>query len=186
MMSLIRRWSFPAAIVTAALALTACGGSSGSPVSMTPNQIPLAGSSDFGTQLHASTLSEVAQAASCPTSKFLQCFTVSLKSGLVVDWCDGTKKSPCADTKKFMWSGDVCLTKAKTCNPIKQMTAAWTGPFKCKASIKVCNGGTKGDYEVDTISIGKTPPKKTSKYIYKQAIDLNSSLAAYIGLNVGP
>lgn len=186
MMSLIRRWSFPAAIATAALALTACGGSGGSRLRITPNQISLAGSNDSGTQLHASTIAEVAQTVSCPTSKFLNCFTVSLKNGLVVDWCDGTKKNPCGATKKYMWSGDVCLTKTKTCNRIKQMTAAWTGPFKCKSFVQVCKGGSEGYYEVDTISIGKTPPKKTSEYIYKQAIDLNNSLKAYIGLNVGP
>jgi hypothetical protein len=65
------------------------------------------------------------------------------------------------------------------------MTAVWSGPFKCNPSIKVCVGKSKGEYVVDTISIGSPPPKKTKKYIYKQEIDLNGSAAADIGLNVG-
>jgi hypothetical protein len=127
------------------------------------------------------------EAAKCP-SQYLTCFTVSLKSGLVIHWCDGTKKQPCIDTKKFKWSGDVCkATSSPTCGPIKQMTAAWTGPFPCKSMPKNCVGMTKkGDYETDTISIGNPPPKKTKMYVYKQAIELNGSVAAYIGLNVGP
>lgn len=184
MICLVRRWSLSAALVTAALALTACAGSSGSPVPLAPDQISPAGVFESGAQLHAVTSSEGVLAAACP-KQYLDCFTVSLKKGLVIDWCDGPSKNPCGTTKKYTWSGDVCLAKSKTCNPIEQMTAKWTGPFACKASVKVCGGKTKGSYVVDTISIGKTPPKKTKSYLYKQAIDLDSKLAASIGLNVG-
>lgn len=181
MNSLIRQWSLPAAFAAAALALTACAGSSGSPVPLAPYQI-LSGA----TQLHATSELEGVPAAACP-KQYLGCSTVSLKKGLVLYWCNGPKKSACKDTKKSTWSGNVCLAKSKTCKPIEQMTAAWTGPFPCKPKPKRCYGGTKiGDYETDTISIGKTPPKQTKKYIYKQDIDLDSKLAATIGLNVGP
>ena len=181
MISLIRQWSLPAAFAATALALTACAGSIGSPVPLAPDQV-----SPSATQLQTSSEFEGAPATACP-KQYLACFKVSLKKGLVIYWCNGTKKDPCKTTKKSTWSGDVCLAKSKKCKPIEQMTAAWTGPFPCKSKPKNCVGGTKiGDYEVDTISIGKTPPKQTKKYIYRQDIDLDSKLAATIGLNVGP
>jgi hypothetical protein len=185
MISLVRRWSLPAAIITAGFALTACAGNNGSPVPLGPNQISPTGL--FGAQLHGMAQGGVPAAApKCP-SQYLQCFTVSLKKGLVINWCDGTKKEPCIDTSKYTWSGDVCeATSTPTCGPIKQMTAAWTGPFPCKKDPKACGGTKKGDYEVDTISIGSPKPKKTKKYLYKQEIELDGSAAAYIGLNVGP
>lgn len=181
MNSLIRQWSLPVAFAAAALALTACAGSSGLPVPLAPDQV-----SSGGIQLYAAPEFEAAPAAACP-KQYLQCFTVSLKKGLVIYWCNGSKKDPCKDTKKSTWSGNVCLAKSKKCKPIEQMTAAWTGPFPCKSKPKDCVNHTKiGDYETDTISIGKTPPKQTKKYIYMQDIDLDSKVAATIGLNVGP
>jgi hypothetical protein len=183
MISLVRPWSLPAAFVAAALALSACSGNSGSPVPLAPGQIPPGGLYASGAQLHALGTSPAMPAASSCPSQYLSCFTVSLSKGLVINWCDGTKKSPCSTTKKYTWSGDVCKATATTCKAIEQMTAAWTGPFPCTVSI--CKT-KKGDYEVDTISIGKKPPKKTKAYDYKQEIELNGSEAAYVGLNVGP
>lgn len=182
MVCLIGRWSLPAAFAAAVLALTACAGSTGSPVPLA-NQVPPAGFPNSGAGLHAATLGVLP--ASCP-SGFINCFTVSLKKGLTIDWCDGPKSNPCVDTGNYKWSGAVCKTTAKVCKPIEQMTAKWTGPFACKKTIKICAGKTTGKYVVDRISIGKTPPKQTKSYIYKQEIELNGSYAAYIGLNVGP
>ena len=64
------------------------------------------------------------------------------------------------------------------------MTAKWTGPFKCN---KTACKGYKGTYEQDTISKGKTPPKVTTKYIYKQQVNVcagSSCGTYYIGINV--
>ena len=123
--------------------------------------------------------------AVCP-GKYLECYTVSRKHGLVIDWCANATSEPCAKTNAYTWSGNVCKANAQTCNPIEQMTATWTGPFKCKTKIKVCDGSTQGTYEIDTISIGKTPPKLTKRYLYKQEILLSGDFAAYVGFNVGP
>jgi hypothetical protein len=76
------------------------------------------------------------------------------------------------------------LAKGATCKkPIKQLTAAWSGPFKCKAKDK-CTG----TYELDTISPGPGL-KQTKSYLYKQDIHICASAScedAYVGLNVGP
>jgi hypothetical protein len=71
--------------------------------SLAPNQMTPMGLFDSGAQLHGMAIPEGVPAAACPKA-LLQCFTVSLKSGLLIDWCDGTKKSPCGDTSKFMCS----------------------------------------------------------------------------------
>jgi hypothetical protein len=184
MICLVGRWSLSAAFVTAALALTACAGSNGSPVPLAPDQISPAGFHDSGAQLHAMT-SEGLLPATCP-KQYINCFTVSLKHGLVVDWCYGSQSAPCGKTKNYKWSGAVCHSTAKTCKPIEQLTAKWTGPFQCKKTIKPCGGSTKGTYEVDAISKGKTPPKQTKQYLYKQVILLSGAIGGYVGLNVGP
>ena len=182
MISLLRRWSLPAVLVSAALALSACAGNSGSPVPLAPNQM-----SPGGLQHLGAVRAMEAGAAACPTS-YINCFTVSLTKGLKITWCDGTTANPCADTNMYTWSGEICLAKAAMCGKksIKQFTVKWTGPFKC--TKKACKGfkTQKGYYELDTIGIGKTPPKQTTKYLYKQAIDLDGAVAGYIGLNVGP
>lgn len=96
-------------------------------------------------------------------------------------------KSPCTTTKSYKWSGNVCLAKATKCGKIEQMTAAWTGPFPCSKKPKHCfDDVKKGEYEVDTISIGKTPPKQSKQYLYKQAIALDGKVQGYVGLAVGP
>ena len=187
MISLLRRWSLPAVLVSAALALSACAGNSGSPVPLAPNQM-----SPGGLQNRGAVGNMEPNAGTCPTSiaskKYLGCFMVSLKKGVKVIWCDGTSSTPCADTNKYTWSGEICLAKAKACGKksIKQFTVKWTGPFKC--TKKACKGFAtqKGYYELDTIGIGATPPKKTTKYLYKQAIALDGTTVGYIGLNVGP
>ncbi len=181
----VGRRSLPAAFAAAVFALTACAGSSGSPVPVAPNQISPAGFHDSGAQLRSAATSKGALPAAC-AKKYLACYTVSRKKGLVIDWCDGPTSSPCADTSNYTWSGNVCKANSQTCDPIEQMTADWTGPFKCKDKIKVCGGSTSGTYVVDTIVIGKTPPKPTKQYLYKQEILLSGSLAAYVGFNVGP
>jgi hypothetical protein len=181
MISLLRRWALPAALASAALGLAACAGNSGSPVPLAPSQM-LAG----GLHLGAVRAMEPG-AGTCPTT-YINCFTVSLKKGLKITWCDGTTANPCADTNMYTWSGEICLAKAKACGKksIKQFTVKWTGPFKC--TKKACKGfkTQKGYYELDTIGIGKTPPKQEMTLEYKQAIDLNGAVAGYIGLNVGP
>jgi hypothetical protein len=185
MICLVGRRSLPGALAAAVFGLTACAGSIGSPVSLTPNQISPAGFRDSGAQLRATATSKSVLPAAC-AKKYLGCYTVSRKHGLVIDWCDGPTSDPCVDTKNYTWSGDVCKSNAETCNPIEQMTAKWTGPFKCTTKIKVCGDSTKGTYEADTISIGKNPPKPTKSYAYKQEIILSGSSAGYVGFNVGP
>lgn len=181
MISLLRRWSLPAVLAAAALGLAACAGSNGSPVPLAPSQMAAGG-------FHLGTVRAMEpNAAACP-KQFLSCFTVSLSKGLKITWCDGPASAPCMDTNKYTWSGEICLTKTKTCGAksIKQFTVKWTGPFKC--TKKACKGFAThvGYYELDTIGIGKTPPKQTMKYIYKQDINVNGALGATIGLNVGP
>jgi hypothetical protein len=181
MICLVGRGSLAAAFVTAVMALTACAGSSGPSVPLAPNQIPPAGFQESGARLH----SDAVPAATCP-KHYIDCITVSLKHGAIDDWCYGKASFQCGETNKYKWSGAVCLASAKTCKPIKQMTAKWTGPFRCRTKIGVCGGSTKGSYEVDTISIGNPPPKQTKLYLYKQAIILSGALGGYLGINVGP
>ena len=101
-------------------------------------------------------------------------------------WCYGPSSSQCSETNMVTWSGVVCDAKGKTCKkPIKQLTAAWTGPFKCKKKDKCAS---KGYYELDTLTPGPGL-KVTTKYVYKQDIHYCVSSAScgdvYIGLNVG-
>ena len=121
----------------------------------------------------------------CP-KRFLDCDTVSAKHGALLIWCYGPSSDPCSDSDAgdVTWSGVVCLAKGATCKkPIKQLTAAWSGPFKCKAKDK-CTG----TYELDTITPGPGL-KQTKSYLYKQDIHICASAScedAYVGLNVGP
>lgn len=120
----------------------------------------------------------------CP-QRYLDCVTVSKKKGADLIWCYGPSSDPCAHSKagKVKWSGIVCVAKGKTCKkPIKQLTAKWSGPFKCKAQDK-CTG----TFELDTIKPGPGL-KETKRYVYKQDIHISCSgcADAYVGLNVGP
>lgn len=172
------------AALASAITFSACAGGTLSPATSgsAAGQLAPAGalSSD-----RLSTLNPMAQAlpAACP-KEYLYCEMVSLKNGLVLQWCDGSKKDPCADTGKYKWSGFVCDAKDATCKkPITEPTAAWTGPFKCKAKDK-CTG----TYELDTLTPGKGL-KQTKQYLYKQEIQICKGTKcqhAYIGLNVGP
>lgn len=152
---------------------------------LAPNQISPARFREPGATLGSTSISNEVLPAVC-SRKYLECYTVSRKHGIVIDWCANATSEPCAKTDQYTWSGNVCKANAQTCNPIEQMSAAWTGPFKCKTKIKVCDGSTQGTYEIDTISIGKTPPRLTKRYLYKQEILLSGTFAAYVGLNVGP
>ena len=54
-------------------------------------------------------------------------------------WCYGPSSDPCSKSNagNYTWSGIVCDAKGKTCKkPIKQLTAKWTGPFKCRKKDK--------------------------------------------------
>jgi hypothetical protein len=175
-----------AALVTLASALTlsACAGGTFSPVPSgnAAGQLAPAGSLSFD-RLSTLNSTVLANATKCP-KQYIYCEMVSLKNGLVLMWCDGTKKDPCKDTSDYKWSGYVCDAKTPTCKkPITELTAAWTGPFKCKAKDK-CTG----TYELDTITPGKGL-KQSKTYIYKQEIHVckgTKCQSAYIGLNVGP
>ncbi len=178
------RWAGPVLAMVAAFALSACGGGN---VSTTPSVQSFNQSAGIGadnlTRPSVTTLN-VQPNVKCPKKYLTGCDTVSKKKGLVIHVVLGTKKHPCADTNKVTWSGVVCDAKGKTCKkPIKQMTAAWSGPFKCKKK-DMC--GSKGYFELDTITPGKGL-KPTKKYVYKQDIHYcagSSCGDVYIGLNV--
>ncbi len=178
------RWAVRATLTVAAFALSACAGNNLSP---TPNvegfnQAASAGA-EIGARPGLMTLNAQPN-VKCPT-KYLDCDTVSKKNGLVLNWCIGPSTNPCSKSSagNYTWSGVVCDAKGKTCKkPIKQLTAAWTGPFKCKKKDKC-----KGTYEVDTITPGPGL-KVTTKYAYKQDVHVCASSGCqdvYIGLNVG-
>ncbi|MBV9234041.1 MAG: hypothetical protein JO030_08370, partial [Candidatus Eremiobacteraeota bacterium] len=174
-MRIISRWTVPVGIMSAAF-LTACaGGGPATPVG-TNQALPLVNGGGYQlTTIGART------DATCPKQFTAGCFTYSLSKGLKISWCYGPNSDPCSTTQNYKWSGDVCLATSKDCDPIEQLTATWSGPFKCKP--KVCT--SKGKYELDTITAGKTPPKPTNKYIYKQEIDIcaKSCSTYYIGIN---
>ncbi len=178
------RWAVPATLMAAAFALSACAGNN---LSATPNvegfnQAASAGA-DIGTRSGITILGAQPN-VKCP-KQYLDCETVSKKKGLALMWCYGPSSAQCSETNQFTWSGIVCGAKGKTCKkPIKQLTAKWTGPFKCRKKDKCLS---KGYYELDTIKPGPGL-KVTTKYVYKQDIHICASGScqdAYIGLNVG-
>lgn len=181
-----RRWSVAAALVSAAFVLSACAGNSGPSVPAAPIQNSSSLFAPLGGQPALSAFGAHSDATTCP-KKYLDCFTYSLKKGLKVNWCYGPTSDACKDTKDYKWSGIVCDAKGATCKkPIEQLTAKWTGPFKCTKKTN-CPGMSKGFYELDTITKGKTPPKITTKYAYKQDIHIcagTSCQDVYIGINV--
>jgi hypothetical protein len=154
-----------------ALALSACAGG------VAPTLPNTAGVSQ-------SAAMSVGAGALCP-ARFVACVTVSQKNGAEFIWCYGPSTNPCnkSEAGKVKWSGVVCLAKGLTCkNAIKQLTAKWTGPFKCKAKDK-CTG----TFELDTIKPG-AGLKQIKKYYYKQDIHICSGASCedeYIGINVG-
>ena len=123
-------------------------------------------------------------AAKCP-KQYIACFTYSLASGLVINWCYGPSSSPCSQTNTLTWSGEAGHYNAKTkvFKASKAIVATWTGPFQCAPSK--CTGY----YEVDTLTNGKKPPKQTKSYSWAQDIHYcagTSCADAYIGLLIGP
>jgi hypothetical protein len=170
------------AMLASALTLSACAGGAFAPVPSGNAASQLAPAGALGAD-RLSTLNPPVQpnATKCPKG-YAYCETVSLKNGLEIAWCTGTKTDACADTSKYKWSGIVCDAKDATCKkPITELTAAWSGPFKCKAKDKC-----KGTYELDTITPGKGL-KPTKAYIYKQDIRACKGTKCgneYIALNV--
>ena len=179
------RWAAPATLMVAAFALSACAGNN---FSTTPNVEGFNQAASAGADIGARpgiTILNAQPTAKCPTRFSAGCFTVSKKNGAVIRWCIGPASNPCSKSTagNYTWSGVVCKAKGKTCKrAIKELTATWSGPFKCKRKDKC-----KGTYEVDTLKPGPGL-KITTKYVYKQDIHVcagSSCQDVYIGLNVG-
>lgn len=179
----LSQWS--ALALASMLALSACAGTTGPTMPSAPgfNQSASVVAQSAG-EPHVANAS-VQPNVTCP-KRYLDCDSVSKTKGAELIWCYGPTSDPCgkSDAGKVKWSGVVCLAKGATCKgPIKQLTAKWSGPFKCKSQDKC-----KGTFELDTIKPGPGL-KETSKYLYKQDIHLclgSSCEDAYVGLNVGP
>jgi hypothetical protein len=175
------RWLPALTALTSILLLTSCVGSNSSAL---PNSQGISQAASVGalSELQHIVILKSRPNVSCPKRFTLGCDTVSLSTGLQITVCYG----PCSQSnaKLVTWSGFVCMAKGLTCpNPIKQLTGAWTGPFKCKPKDQC-----KGTYELDTITPGPGL-KQTQAYKYKQDshVCLGSKCEdAYIGLNVGP
>lgn len=176
-----------ATLATAAFALSACAGGN---LSTAPSVQGFDQSAPVGGDNVAPSGIAILNAqpnVTCP-KKYTLCVTVSKKKGLAQSWCYGPAGfagHPCehSDAGKAKWSGVVCKAKSKTCKkPIKELTATWSGPFKCKG-----NDGCKGTYEVDTFNPGPGL-KVTNKYIYKQYIHAcvgTKCKVLRIGINIG-
>ncbi|MBV8196520.1 MAG: hypothetical protein JO263_00160 [Candidatus Eremiobacteraeota bacterium] len=179
-MRVLSRWSVPATVVSAAFLLSACAGG-------TAPSVPVANANASASHTLAGgdgiTAFGARTDAKCPVKFTAGCFTYSLSKGLKISWCYGPSSDRCSTTQDYTWSGDVCGTRVKDCDPIEALTATWSGPYKCKVP-KTCQ--SKGHYELDTITKGKKPPKPTKVYVYKQEIDICSASCAtyYIGINV--
>ncbi len=177
------RWALQATLMAAALALSACaGGLSTTPNVQEFNQGPSRGADDDARQGMATL--DARPNVKCP-KKYLTCYTASKKTGLAIAWCYGATSNPCvrSHADKASWSGIVCTAKGLICKkPIKQLTAKWSGPFKCKKKDQC-----RGTYELDTLVPGPGL-KRTKNYVYKQDIQACSGRKCqdvYIGLNVG-
>src|SRR5580658_2226106 len=126
------RWTAPATLTSAMLALTACAGGNWStvPSAQGSSQIASVGAKSVN-QAHIAILNAQPN-VTCP-KRYLDCDTVSQKHGALLIWCYGPSSDPCSDSDagEVTWSGVVCLAKGAACKkPIKQLTAAWSGPFK--------------------------------------------------------
>jgi len=184
MISRLRQWP-SIATLTSALMLSACAGGAG-PSAPNATGFGQAGRAGLLGSYQPHIANTNAQPnTSCPT-RFVECVTVSVKTGAELIWCWGPESDPCGDSDagKVKWSGIVCTAQGSTCKaPIKQLTASWSGPYKCKPSDKC-----KGTFELDTLKPGPGL-KETSKYVYKQDIHVCTSKSdcenEYIGINVG-
>ncbi len=128
----------------------------------------------------------------CPMKFTQDCYTVSASTGLVIDWCVSSGPKSCDLTGQYSFSSTVCLAKSFACGkPTRQITGAFSGPFQCNPSIGLCEGGTSGSYEVDTIT-PRPGLRQTRRYRYQQdaRICLISNPGdcsdAFLGFNVGP
>jgi hypothetical protein len=175
----LSRWS--ALALTSALALSACAGNAGPTTPSAPSfsrSAPAAPANAWGA--HIATAS-VPMTATCP-KKFYACITIYKTGKAELRWCYGPASDPCGDSNagKAKWSGVVCLAAGAGCKaPIKQLTAKWSGPFKCKTSDD-CNG----TYELDTLT-PHSGIKVSSKYIYKQNVHICPKADACDIYNVG-
>lgn len=178
------RWAMQAILIAAAFALSACagGGLSTTPSTQGSSQAP-SGGADNGARLDIAAPYAYPN-VKCP-KKYLTCYTASKKTGLAIAWCYGAASNPCvrSHADKASWSGIVCTAKGQTCKkPIKQLTAKWSGPFKCRKKDQC-----RGTYELDTLAPGPGL-KRTITYVYKQDIHAcvgKNCQDVYIGLNVG-
>ena len=171
------KWAAPAALVSAVLALSACGGGN---LASTPGS----GMGQLGAQRVAGekhiTAQMVKSNAACPVNNNLGCFSDSLANGAQVTWCYGPSSDPCEDTNTITWSGGMKLYK--TNHPIgkAKIKATWSGPFQCTSST--C--GSSGTYELDTLKNGGKLTA-TNKYKYAQDLCIDSSCGSYqMGWNV--
>jgi hypothetical protein len=179
----LSRWA-ALVTVTSALVLSACAGGTWSSMPSVPGSSQSASiGPQSGYQPGIAHLN-VQPNATCP-KRFVACVTVSKTEGVQLIWCYGPKADPCSksDAAKGKWSGIVCTAAGKTCKkPVKQLTASWSGPFKCKPE-----DDCKGNFELDTIKPGPGL-KETNKYIYKQDSHFCVGTRCedkYIGLDVG-
>jgi hypothetical protein len=177
------RWAAPASLTLAAFVLSACAGGNITPNAQGLTQARTGGALNAERPQIAN--SKLFPSASCPTSLYLDCVTISKKTGAKLVWCYGPSSNPCGDSDagKAKWSGLACLAKTKACKkPFKPIKTKWTGPFTCKTQDK-CTG----TYELDTLTPGPGL-KVTQDYLYKQHIEIcpkgGSCESTYIGINV--
>jgi hypothetical protein len=130
--------------------------------------------------------------AKCPIKFNQGCYTVSASTGLVIDWCVSSGSASCNLTSQYSFNSTVCLAKSFACGrPTGKMTGAFSGPFQCSPSIGLCEGGTSGSYEVDTIT-PRPGLRQTRKYLYEQDARIcpisnpGNCSDAFLGFNVGP
>lgn len=176
-----RLWAGPVALIVATSALSACGGGS---LPTTPSMQGFSQPASAGADRSFRSSITIVRGepnVNCP-SRFYDCTTVSQKNGAVIIWCYGTRRQPCRDTDAYTWSGIVCTAAGATCKkPIKQLTAKWSGPFKCRPKDRC-----KGTYVLDTLKPGPGL-KVTKKYIYKQDVRMCAGRVCtndYSGINV--
>jgi hypothetical protein len=187
---LVRFSQWSALALISILALAACSANNGPAI---PGGSGLGDAASIGQQSAWSVRAVNPSArpnTNCP-KRFDACYTVNPSGGLILWWCYGPKSDPCSKSnvkeykhQAITWSGDVCRAKGATCTgTIPQMSAKWTGAYKCKRSAYDC----KGTYELDTITPG-SGLSDTNKYIYKQAARIcvgSNCQISLIGLNVG-
>jgi len=159
------RWAAPAALVSAVLALSACGGGmNATPAG--PGLNGVSGAMHAGQQKHI-TIIDVHPAGktlpSCNTSEFpAGCVDYSRRNAsLQIELCYGPASNPCENTSEITnWQGGVISTK--TGKKTKGIVARWTGPFPCDVN-SYCD--PPYSYELDTLyNDYPLRPKLTRQY----------------------